>query len=127
MPKQPHLEKHHSSEELKNRYFKSKDPVESRRWHLIWKVSLGWSIKNSANTIGLNYEYGKEIVKKCNSLGAQGLKNLKRKGRKKTGGKQQLLNDQQIEKLKQEIAKRPSDGGIWTGVKVARWIELENR
>jgi transposase len=125
MPKQAYLEKHHSSQELKNRYLKSKDPVESRRWHLIWKVSLGWSIKNSAIAIGLNYEYSKEIIKRYNLLGEQGLKNLKRKERTKAGGKQQILNEQQIQKLKQEIAKRPSDGGIWTGVKVARWIELE--
>ena len=42
MPRKAHLAKHHSSEELKKKYLKSKDSVESRRWHLLWKISLGW-------------------------------------------------------------------------------------
>ncbi|NCS26814.1 MAG: winged helix-turn-helix domain-containing protein, partial [Microcystis aeruginosa BS13-02] len=28
-------------------------------------------------------------------------------------------------KLKEELKERPADGGIWTGPKVARWIEKE--
>ena len=48
MARKAFLEKHHSSEELKKKYLNSKDPVESRRWHLLWKISLGWTVKNSA-------------------------------------------------------------------------------
>ncbi|MDJ0531651.1 MAG: hypothetical protein QNJ70_03995 [Xenococcaceae cyanobacterium MO_207.B15] len=40
MPRKAHLEKHHSPSELKKKYLNSKDFVESRRWHLLWKVSL---------------------------------------------------------------------------------------
>lgn len=56
-----------NSEELKHKYRTSQDSVESKRWHLIWKISLGWSIKNSAIAIGINYDYAKEIVKKYNT------------------------------------------------------------
>ena len=48
MPKKAYLAKHFSSSELKEKYLKSTDPIESRRWHLLWKVSLGWTIKNRA-------------------------------------------------------------------------------
>ncbi len=48
MPRKVYLEQHHSSEELKQNYLRSKDAVESRRWHLLWKVSQGWTLKNSA-------------------------------------------------------------------------------
>ncbi len=39
MPRKAYLEKYHSSEELKKKYLNSKDSVESRRWHLLWKLS----------------------------------------------------------------------------------------
>ena len=40
-------------------------------------------------------------------------------------GKKSLLNDQQLELLTKKLQEGPSDGGIWTGPKVARWIEKE--
>lgn len=126
MPRKAYLAKHHSSEELKKKYLKSQDSVESRRWHLLWKLSLGWTIKNSAVAVGINYDYAREIVKKYNALGAKALKNGHKKQRKKRGGRKPLLNQQQIEKLKQELESSPSpEDGIWTGPKVARWLEKE--
>ena len=125
MPKKANLENHYSSEELRRKYLKSQDLVESRRWHLIWKVSLGWSIKNSAIAVGMNYDYSKEVIKRYNLFGEEGIKNLKKIAQNRKGGKKHILDKQQLEKLKVEIEKRPSDGGIWTGAKVARWIEVE--
>ncbi|MBP5977073.1 hypothetical protein HW132_31220, partial [Brasilonema sp. CT11] len=51
MPKKAHLEVHLSTEELKRRYLDSSDPVESRRWHLLWMVSCGWTLKKAAMAI----------------------------------------------------------------------------
>ncbi len=73
MPRKAHLAKYYSSDELKQKYIKSQESVEARRWHLLWKISLGWTIKNSALAVGINYEYGKEIVKKYNNLGEKGV------------------------------------------------------
>ncbi len=125
MPRKAYLEKHHSSSELKKKYLNSKDSVESRRWHLLWKVSLGWTLKYSASAVGINYNYSKEILKKYNELGEKGVKNLKNKQRKQSGAKKPLLTEEQLQKLTQELELRPADGGIWTGTKVARWIEKE--
>ncbi|MCC0177630.1 helix-turn-helix domain-containing protein [Waterburya agarophytonicola K14] len=72
MPRKAYLANYYSSEELKHKYLKSQDSVESRRWHLLWKISLGWSIKNSAIAIGINYDYGKEIVRRYNNTGEEG-------------------------------------------------------
>ena len=94
-------------------------------WHLLWKISQGWSIKNSAIAVGVNYDYSKEIVKKYNNLGEKGVKNQKNKQRQKSGGKKPLLTQEQLKKLSQELESRPSDDGIWTGTKVARWLEKE--
>ncbi|NJR31868.1 MAG: helix-turn-helix domain-containing protein [Chamaesiphon sp. CSU_1_12] len=125
MPRIAYLSQRYSSEELKKRYLTNRDPIEARRWHLVWKVSLGWTIKNSAVAVGLDYEYSKEIIKKYNLQGEEGIKNRKKTVKTKNGGKQKLLTPQHLEKLIQAIENKPVDGGLWTGAKVARWIEAE--
>jgi transposase len=125
MPKKTYLANYYSSDELKQKYIKSQDSVEARRWHLLWKISLGWTIKNSAVAVGINYDYAKEIVQKYNELGEKTVKNSRKKPRKHGGGKKSLLSSEQLQKLTVLLESRPSDGGIWTGPKVARWIEKE--
>lgn len=127
MPKKAHLANHFNSQELKQKYLKSQDPIESRRWHLLWKVSLGWTIKNSALVVGVDYQYAKKIVKRYNELAAAGVKNQRKATRTHRRGKPPLLNDQQLQKLITALGDRPLDGGIWTGPKVARWIENETQ
>lgn len=125
MPRKIYLAKHLSSEQLREKYLKSTEAVESRRWHLIWKVSLGWSLKNSAVAVGISYEYARAIIRKYNQIGEMGV--INRKYNLKTGkrGKLALLNQEQLAKLSQDLQSRPSDAGVWTGPKVARWIERE--
>lgn len=43
MTRKLELVRHLSQEELKNGYRKAKNMVEARRWHLLWKVALGWT------------------------------------------------------------------------------------
>ncbi|NET61459.1 MAG: IS630 family transposase [Symploca sp. SIO2E6] len=123
MPKKAYLANHLSSDELKNKYRTCKEAVEARRWHLLWKVSLGWTIKNAALAVGLNYQYSFKIIKKYNELGEEGVKNLKKQGVKHRRGKEPCLNEEQFLELTVQLQKRPADGGVWTGPKVARWIE----
>ncbi|WP_293074380.1 hypothetical protein [Moorena sp. SIO4A5] len=55
------------------------------------------------------------------------MQNLKNKHRQHRGAKKPLLREYQLKKLAKELESRPSDGGMWTGPKVARWIEKETR
>jgi hypothetical protein len=125
MPKKAYLAEHLSSEELKDRYRSSQDSVETRRWHLLRQISLGWTIKNAAVAVGLDYQYSFRTLKKYNELGEEGVKNLKKKSAEYRIGKEPLLKEEQFQKLKEELKELPVDGGIWTGSKVARWIEKE--
>ena len=125
MAKKPYIANHYSCEELKQKYRSSRDQVEIKRWHLLWKISVGWSIKNSAIAVGINYDYAKEILKRYNEKAEEGIKNKRKQKKKHPRGKKALLNDFQLEKLKKELESKPSDGGIWTGAKVSRWIEKE--
>ena len=123
MPKKAHIESHVSAEELKRRYIYASDPVESRRWHLLWMVCSGWTLKKAAQAIAINYDYAKEIVHKYNKQGIEAIQNRRKMVRRRH--KNALLNAEALEKLRQALKKRPEDGGIWTGPKVARWIEQE--
>ena len=127
MPKKAYLASHFSSDELQQKYFKTQDRVESRRWHLLWKISCGWTIKKSALAVGINYDYAREILRKYNHLAANGIINLRKKRLNSSGGKKPLLNSQQLQKLVQQLESPPEDGGIWTGPKVARWIEKQTK
>jgi transposase len=125
MPKQAYLAQHFSTDELKKRYKTCQDLVEARRWHLLWKISLGWTITNSALAVGLDYQYAKKVLRRYNEQGAEGIENGKKKAKEHRRGKPVLLNQEQVKKLEEELKKRPEDGGVWTGPKVARWIEKE--
>jgi transposase len=127
MPKKAHLANHLSVNELKQKYIKSQDSVEARRWHVLWKVALGWTIKSSALAVGLDYQYTKKIIKKYNELGVESVKNNRKRPQTHVRGKAPLLNEQQLQKLVTQLRSRPADGGIWTGPKVARWIEKETQ
>jgi len=120
MTKKAHLEAHFSNCELKARYLSTADKVERRRWHLLWLVSEKWTIKQAAKGVGLNYDYAREIVKDYNERGEEGVRN-RHKGRK-SSRKKALLNETQLEELKECLKKQPVDQGIWTGPKVAAWI-----
>ena len=37
--------------------------------------------------------------------------------------KYRSLNEEQFQELIVQLKKRPEDGGIWTGPKVAKWME----
>ena len=128
MPKKVTLAPHLTLRQIQEHYHKSPDLVESRRWHLLWKVGLGWTIKNSAIAVGLSYEYARRIVKRDNEQGEATVTNQHNKTRIHPTSwlsKNALLTEEQFQKLQQELKNRPRDGGIWTGPKVARWMEKE--
>ncbi|MDY7016235.1 MAG: helix-turn-helix domain-containing protein, partial [Cyanobacteriota bacterium] len=66
-----------------------------------------------------------KILKKYNTLGEVGVENRKKKSREHPRGKKPLLDEKQFNKLIEALKTRPSDRGVWTGPKVARWIERE--
>ena len=123
MAKKADLIPHLSSSQLKTRYLSTTDRVESRRWHLIWLVSQKWTIKQAAIVVGLNYDYALDIVSGYNQQGETAIANGYRQPKKRPS--HALLNSQQLEKLRDIFKGSPSDKELWTGPKVAQWIEKE--
>lgn len=94
MPKKAYLASHLSAFELKRRYRQSKNPIELRRWHLLWKMFQGCTIKNSAAAVGISYGYAQRIVRSYNQHGIKSVKVKPRREEKHTGGKAALLSQE---------------------------------
>lgn len=120
MPRKLHLEPHFSPEVLKTHYRASRDPVESRRWHLLWLVSEDATLTDAAKAVGLNYDYAREIVRYYNRDGADGLRNRRKAQRPQCS--RSLLTPEQLNELERRLQQPPKDGGLWNGPKVARVI-----
>lgn len=120
MPRKLHLEPHFSSNELQARYRASRDPVESRRWHVLWLVSEEMTLTDAAKAVGLNYDYAREIVRDYNREGAAGLRNRRKDHRPQCS--RSLLTPEQLNDLDRRLQQPPDDGGLWNGPKVAQVI-----
>ena len=118
MPRKLRIVPHLSSTELKERYQTSCDPVESRRWHLLWLVSEHETLTAAAAAIGLGYDYARRIVRIYNSDGVSSVRNRRRD--KRPDQSRSLLNAHQLDDLKKRLKSPPADGGVWSGPKVAR-------
>lgn len=121
MPRKLKLATHYSPEELKQRYRSAQDPVESRRWHLLWLVSTEQTLTSAARVVGLNYDYARDIVRHYNTDKAEGVRN-RLKDKRPQGGRNALLNAEQREELRQKLLSPPPDQGLWNGPKVAQVI-----
>jgi transposase len=125
MPPKAHLEPYLSAEDLKARYRQARDTTESRRWHLLQLVATGWTIKQAAEVVGLNYDYSKEIIRRYNREGPVSVRNRSRDRQPPVA--RSLLSAAQQQELKQALQGPAPDGGSWSGPKVAEWIAQKNR
>ncbi|MEM8642334.1 MAG: winged helix-turn-helix domain-containing protein [Cyanobacteria bacterium P01_G01_bin.54] len=121
MARKLHLEPHLSASELEARYKSSKDTVESRRWHLLWLLAQDYQLTEATKIVGLNYTYGHELVQRYNKKGIEGVKNGRKQ--KRAPRTNAILNKEQREELRERLKTPPEDGELWTGPKVARWME----
>ncbi|WP_013324195.1 hypothetical protein [Gloeothece verrucosa] len=58
-----------SSKELQQRYQNSQDPIEAKRWYLLWQVSISETVKEVAQKMDINYDYALSLVRKYNRCG----------------------------------------------------------
>lgn len=120
MTRKAHLQPHLSGKELKNRYWRATNPVEARRWQLLWLISQKKTILEASIIIGINYDYAREIVKSYNQQGSEAI--AKKQPPRKKRPNHALLNVEQLEELRLSLKGESPDKGIWTGPKVAQWI-----
>src|SRR5258708_24866623 len=110
---------HLSIETIETRYRKPKDPVEQSHWQIIWLLAQGKTTKAIAEVTGYCPTWIRALAHRYNDECPQGL------GDRRHGnpGGTCLLSPEQQAQLYQALEEPPADGGLWTGPKVARWIE----
>ncbi|HKG23367.1 MAG TPA: helix-turn-helix domain-containing protein [Blastocatellia bacterium] len=114
------LKNHLSGDQIKARYLGCKDPREARRWHALWLIHLGYSADQAGELIGLQSSWIRRIVHRYNNEGPERLVDGHRVN---PGGAKSRLSEEQQQELTAILKGLPPDGGLWTGQKVAVWIE----
>ncbi len=120
MPRTVKLEEHLTAEELRARYRGAKDPAERSHAQIVWLIARGESAKRAAEISGYWPRWVSEVVRRYNEGGPEALGDRRREN---PGGKF-LLDEAQRRELAEALLEGPApDGGLWTGPKVAEWIE----
>ena len=108
---------HHSTEDLERRYKAADDGVERGHLHIIWLLSQGRSAKFVAEVTGYTPTWVSKILWRYNDHGLAGLGD----GRLDNPGAAPLLDEVQVEELRDVVSAPPPDGGHpWPGAPGAR-------
>jgi transposase len=95
-------------------------PIEKTRWHAIWLLLRTDEVRTPAQVadlVGLSVITTRDVLKRWNEHGPDGLID----GRKNNGSEPKLDADQRAQLLR-ALKKRPTDGGLWSGPKVAAFV-----
>lgn len=109
---------HLSTAELGQRYRAARQPIERSHLQIVWLLSQGRSEREVAAVTGYGRRWIAEIVRRYNAEGASGLGDQ----RAKNMGARPLLSQEDETALRDALAEPPTDGGLWTGPKVAAWM-----
>ena len=102
-------------------YREATDPVLRTHLLMVWRMSLGDSIWEVAGMVGYSEKWTREIAKRYESEGVEGLGDRRRAN---PGAKERALLDEEGQaELRVALEGPPPSGGMWSGPKVARWIE----
>lgn len=121
MTRRIHLTPHLTVDELGQRYKTAETAAEARRYHALWLIAQGHTAKDAAALIGLSSKWVGILVQRYNQHGPAGLRDT----RADNPGAAPLLSPELQQTLFQALQAPPSEGGIWTGRKVAAWIKRQ--
>ena len=108
-----------TTEELHERYRQSKDAVERTHWHMLWLMQEGKSPREVAELLGYTARWVRTILQRWNAEGEQGI----RDHRHEIAGSKPLLSAERQAELVEALQHPPADGGLWSGPKVASWMQ----
>lgn len=113
------LVEHLSLEEIGRRFRATRELVERAHWQVVWLVGHGRSGGEVARITGLSRTWVGAILRRYNSDGPESLGDR----RHHNPGAKPLLSEADVEELRATLESPPADGGLWTGPKVAAWLE----
>ena len=109
------------STRLEGLYRKATDPVLRSHLLMVWRMSVGDSMREVARVVGYSEKWVREVARRYESEGVEGLGDRRHRN---PGAKERALLDEESQlELARALRERPSDGGMWNSRKVAEWIE----
>jgi transposase len=119
MGKRAEVKTEMTAEMLYERYRRAKDPVERTHWHMLWQVKEGKSPQEVAEVFGYTAGWVRKMIRRWNAAGEAGITDHRRH----LPGAKPLLTAEQQRELAQALQQPPADGGLWSGPKVAAWMQ----
>ncbi len=96
-------------------------PVEKPRWHALWllaRIDPERTPADVADLVGLSAVTVRAVLHRWNAHGPAGVAD-----RRKGNGADPKLTARRRAALDAALHRRPPDGGLWTGPKVARYVK----
>jgi transposase len=112
---------HLSVEDLEARLRSAQDPTATRHVQVIWLLARGHTIADVAAVTSFGPRWIEQLLARYNAHGPEALGDLRRRN----GSAPSVLRPELLARLPERLATPPSDGGLWTGPKVATWMASE--
>jgi transposase len=112
--------RHRTPRQVWAKYRSCRHPVEKTRWHLIWlllRTDQPRTPAAAAAVVGVSVITARAVLHRWNEHGPAGLADRRAANRGKPA-----LTDAQRADLFAALKKRPPDGGLWSGPKVAAYV-----
>lgn len=119
MGKRVKIQTDYTAEELHERYRQAKDAVERTHWHILWLAKEGKTPQVIAEQLGYTARWVRTVIGRWNAQGEAGIRDR----RHAINVSRPLLSSQQQEELAGALQAPPADGGLWSGPKVAQWMQ----
>jgi transposase len=114
------LVRHRTVKQIRAKYRGCRHPIEKVRWHAIWPLSRAEEPRTPAQVadlVGLSAVTVRDVLHRWNDHGPSGLID-----RRRGNGAEPKLTARRRDALYAALQKRPPDGGLWTGPKVALYV-----
>lgn len=108
-----------TTEELHSRYRSATNAVERTHWQILWLMKEGHRPEEIASMLGYTARWIRTIVQRWNTTGEPGIRDQ----RLTQPGAPRLLTPEQQQELDHALEQPPVDGGLWSGPKVAVWMQ----
>ncbi|HYU75778.1 MAG TPA: winged helix-turn-helix domain-containing protein [Ktedonobacteraceae bacterium] len=95
--------------------------MERTHWHILWLIKEGHSPGEVATLLGYTAGWVRTIIRRWNTAGEQGISDHRRT----LPGMTPLLTPEQQRALDEALQQPPADGGLWSGPKVAAWMQQQ--
>lgn len=112
--------RHRTANQIRAKYRACRHPGEKTRWHAVWLLARTDEPRTPAQVaglVGLSAVTVRAVLHRWNDHGPDGLAD-----RRRGNGADPKLTPRRRAALYAALQKRPPDGGVWTGPKVARYV-----